>query len=75
MKLFQIACAVAEHDRYSPTMTLLIDKLSTMKRAELSKLRFSQVGAMFTILTGLDSSDVTSAVEENCLVPTSSGES
>ncbi|KAM3722815.1 Cytokinesis defective protein [Dirofilaria immitis] len=43
VKLFQIACAVAEHDRYSPTMTLLIDKLSTMKREELSKLRFSQV--------------------------------
>uniref|UniRef100_A0A8R1XZL4 BTB domain-containing protein n=1 Tax=Onchocerca volvulus TaxID=6282 RepID=A0A8R1XZL4_ONCVO len=43
IKLFQIACAVAEHDRYSPTMTLLIDKLSSMKREELSKLRFSQV--------------------------------
>ncbi|VDK70044.1 unnamed protein product [Litomosoides sigmodontis] len=42
-KLFQIACAVAEHDRYSPTMTLLIDKLSAMKQEELSKLRFSQV--------------------------------
>ncbi|VDO11874.1 unnamed protein product, partial [Brugia timori] len=42
VKLFQIACAVAEHDRYSPTMTLLIDKLSAMKREELSKLRFSQ---------------------------------
>ncbi|VBB31738.1 unnamed protein product [Acanthocheilonema viteae] len=43
VKLFQIACAVAEHDRYSPTMTLLIDKLSAMKREELSKLHFSQV--------------------------------
>ncbi|VDN91552.1 unnamed protein product [Brugia pahangi] len=43
VKLFKIACAVAEHDRYSPTMTLLIDKLSAMKREELSKLRFSQV--------------------------------
>uniref|UniRef100_A0A915Q705 BTB domain-containing protein n=1 Tax=Setaria digitata TaxID=48799 RepID=A0A915Q705_9BILA len=43
VKLFQIACAVAEHDRFSPTMTLLIDKLSTMKREELSKLHFSQV--------------------------------
>lgn len=42
-KLFQIACAVAEHDRYSPTMTLLIDKLSKMKREELSTLRFSQI--------------------------------
>lgn len=54
MKLFQIACAVAEHDRYSPTMTLLIDKLSAMKREELSKLRFSQVGAMFKMLFALN---------------------
>ncbi|EFO26973.1 hypothetical protein LOAG_01508 [Loa loa] len=43
VKLFQITCAVAEYDRYSPTMTLLIDKLSAMKREELSTLRFSQV--------------------------------
>lgn len=53
MKLFQIACAVAEHDRYSPTMTLLIDKLSAMKREELSKLRFSQVSTVLKSYTFL----------------------
>ncbi|OZC06965.1 hypothetical protein X798_06062 [Onchocerca flexuosa] len=54
IKLFQIACAVAEHDRYSPTMTLLIDKLSTMKREELSKLRFSQASDIFKMFSLLD---------------------
>ncbi|VDN06376.1 unnamed protein product [Thelazia callipaeda] len=43
IKLFQITCAMAEHDRYSPTTTLLIDKLSKMKQNELASLHFSKV--------------------------------
>ncbi|VDN50985.1 unnamed protein product [Dracunculus medinensis] len=42
-RLFQLTCALAQCDRHSPTMSLLIDKLSTIKEEELSALHFSEV--------------------------------